>query len=536
MEYAVLTAVGLGIGFLIGFLIQKTKLTAISSTLQAKIDLLNEGKKEDEIKFQERMEQQKKENTLELKSLQVELEKEVDREVKKKNKNKERQFSQLESKLNKREETLENRTRNLDSRDKNLARKELNLEKHEKDVELSRRELERNESQVELKLQEAIQKLEFISGLTRDAAKEYLMKQLEDEAKHESLRKIQRIVGEAEEDAEKQAKTIISQAIQRYAGEYVSERTVSVVHLNSDDIKGRIIGREGRNIRAFEAATGVDLIIDETPEAVVLSSFHPVRREVAKIALERLIGDGRIHPARIEEIVKKVQYEVNEKIVVSGKEALMELNIPPNMNQELIKLIGTLKYRYSYGQNMWQHAIEVGFMSGLLAEELGIDVKIARRAGLLHDIGKAVDHEIEGSHAVIGANLAKRYGERQDIVHAIEAHHNDVPPETILAFIVDAADALSGARPGARRETMETFVKRLQDIENICQSFNGIQKSFAIQAGREVRVIVEQDQVTDAAAAILSRDLAKKIEENVTYPGQIKIVVIREKRVISYAS
>jgi ribonuclease Y len=301
-------------------------------------------------------------------------------------------------------------------------------------------------------------------------------------------------------------------------------------------MKGRIIGREGRNIRAFESATGVDLIIDETPEAVILSSFNPIRREVAKLSLEKLIEDGRIHPARIEEIVAKVEKEVEEGIIKSGNDALMELNILPNMNVEIIKLIGALKYRTSYGQNQIQHSIEVGFLCGMMAEEMGINPKLARRAGLLHDIGKAVDHEVEGSHAVIGADLAKRYGEKPEIVHAIKAHHNDVPPETALAFLVDASDALSGARPGARRETMQAFIKRLEDIETICQSFSGVQKSFAIQAGREVRVIVEHEEINDEQAGILSRELAKKIEQNVTYPGQIKIVVIRERRVVTYAS
>lgn len=524
------------LGFVIATLIQKSNLIKTESTLKAKIGSLEQSNSESLKRHSEELERIKKEQDVELKSFKLEIEKEVKENLTNKFKAKEETLNQLESKIRKREESLDTRSRNLDNRDKNLARKETNIEKTEKDLELEKQKLVEYEKEIELKNQKILQELERISGFTSDMAKDILFKQIEEDVKHESAKKVQKIITDAQENAEKEAKHIIGLAIQRFAGEYVSEKTVSVVHLANDDIKGRIIGREGRNIRAFEAATGVDLIIDETPEAVVLSSFNPVRREVARLSLERLIEDGRIHPARIEEIVQKTENDVNEIIMKAGKDALMELNLPLNMHNEMIKLVGSLKYRTSYGQNILQHSIEVGFFCGMLADELGIDSKNARRAGLLHDVGKAIDHEIEGSHAIIGANMAKKYGEPADVVNAIASHHNDVPPETILAFLVDAADALSGARPGARRETMEAFIRRLQDIEAICKSFEGVQKSFAIQAGREVRVIVENEKVNDEEALVLSRDLAKRIEQEVTYPGQIKIVVIREKRIIAYAS
>jgi ribonuclease Y len=334
--------------------------------------------------------------------------------------------------------------------------------------------------------------------------------------------------------ADRKAKMIMALAIQRYAGDYVAEKTVSVVQLPSDEMKGRIIGREGRNIRAIEAATGVDLIIDDTPEAVVISGFNPVRREVARISLERLIADGRIHPARIEELVEKAQTEVDEEIRQAGEQATFDVGVH-GIHPEIIKLLGMLKFRTSYGQNVLQHSIEVSFLCGMMAAELGINVKQAKRAGLLHDIGKAVSHELEGSHAVNGGDLARKYGESPKIVHAIAAHHEDEKPDTVLAILVQAADALSGARPGARRETLETYVKRLRDLEQIGTSFAGVTGCFAIQAGREIRVMVSSDEVSDAHSHVLAKDIALKIEQEMTYPGQIRVNVIRETRAVEYA-
>jgi ribonuclease Y len=370
--------------------------------------------------------------------------------------------------------------------------------------------------------------------MSASEAKKELMNAMEDEAKHDAAKIIRLIEEEARETADKKAKEIMALAIQRYAGEYVAERTVSVVPLPSDEMKGRIIGREGRNIRALEAATGIDLIIDDTPEAVILSGFNPVRREVARLSLEKLIGDGRIHPGRIEEVVAKATEEVELSIKEAGEQAAFDLGVH-GIHPEVLKLIGRLKYRTSYTQNVYQHSLEVAFLCGIMAAELGINVKQAKRAGLLHDLGKAVDHEVEGSHAVIGAELARKYGESPKIVHAIMAHHEDEKPTTVLAVLVQAADALSGARPGARREMMETYVKRLEELERIATSFSGVQSSFAIQAGREIRVMVSSDQVTDETAVIMARDIAKKIEAEMTYPGQIKVNVIRETRAVEYA-
>ncbi len=376
--------------------------------------------------------------------------------------------------------------------------------------------------------------LEKISNMTSEEAKEFLLKQIEEEVKYEAAKMMKEIEQEAKEQAAKKAKKILASAINRYAGEYVTEKTVSVVPLPNEEMKGRIIGREGRNIRAIEAATGVDVIIDDTPEVVILSAFNPVRREVARLSLERLITDGRIHPARIEEVVNKVTQEVETSIQEAGEQACFDVDVH-GIHPELVKLLGKLKYRTSYGQNVLQHSIEVAFLCGIMAGELGLDVKQAKRAGLLHDIGKAVDHKVEGSHALIGADLAKKYGESEEIVHAIAAHHEDIPPESVLAILVSAADTLSGARPGARRETLETYIKRLQDLEKIALSFPGVSKAYAIQAGRELRVIVESDSLTDEEIFILSKDVAKRIESELTYPGQIKVTVIREKRAIAYA-
>ncbi|MBU4009632.1 MAG: ribonuclease Y, partial [Proteobacteria bacterium] len=346
---------------------------------------------------------------------------------------------------------------------------------------------------------------------------------------------IKKIENEAKEEAEKKSKNIMATAMQRYASDYVAERTVSVVQLPNDEMKGRIIGREGRNIRTLEAATGIDLIIDDTPEAVILSGFNPVRREVARISLMRLISDGRIHPARIEDVVKKVGIEVDQIIKEAGEQAAFDLGVH-GIHNDLIKYIGRLKYRTSYTQNVLQHSIEVGFLSGIMASELGLSSKLARRMGLLHDIGKAIDHEVEGSHAIIGSNLAKKFGESQKIVNAIAAHHEDIPPSSVYAYLVQAADALSGARPGARKEMLETYIKSLDDLEKIANSFKGVANTYAIQAGRELRVIVESGIISDADSVMLSRDIAKKIEESLVFPGQIRVIVIRETRAVEFAN
>ncbi|OPY65581.1 MAG: Ribonuclease Y [Syntrophorhabdus sp. PtaU1.Bin002] len=383
-------------------------------------------------------------------------------------------------------------------------------------------------------LREAKDRLEKISGMTAEEAKKTLIQTIEDEAKYEALKICKKIEEEAKEKADREAKKIIALAIQRYAGDYVGEDTVSTVPLPNEEMKGRIIGREGRNIRALEAATGVDIIIDDTPEAVILSCFNPIRREVAKIAISRLISDGRIHPARIEEIVGKVAEEMEDRLKEAGEQAVFDLGVH-NVHPEIVKLLGRLTFRSSYAQNVYQHSLEVAFICGVIASELRANVKEAKRAGLLHDIGKAVDHEIEGSHAFIGADLARKYGESEAIIHSILAHHEDVEPTSLLDVIVQAADALSGARPGARREMLETYIKRLDELERIANSFAGIEKSYAIQAGREIRIVVNSEKVNDDNIYLLSKDIAKKIESDLSYPGQIKIVVIRETRAIEYA-
>jgi ribonuclease Y len=437
---------------------------------------------------------------------------------------------------------LKNREIRLMQKEEHIDRKIDQCERREKDVSGREQRLiereekaEANEAEYHSLIREQKMQLERISGLTAEQAKELLLRAMENEARYEGAKLIKRIENEAKEEADKKAKKIMATAIQRYAGEYVAERTVSVVPLPNDEMKGRIIGREGRNIRALEAATGIDLIIDDTPEAVILSGFNPVRREVARISLMRLIADGRIHPARIEDVVKKATQEVDQTIKEAGEQAAFELGVH-NLHNDLIKYLGRLKFRTSYAQNVLQHSIEVGFLCGIMAAELGLNQKLARRMGLLHDIGKAIDHEVEGPHAVIGSKLAKKYGEAPKVVHAIAAHHEDMPPNTVYAFLVQAADSLSGARPGARKELLENYIKRLEDLENIANSFTGVANTYAIQAGRELRVIVESDRVTDEDSVLLSRDIARKIEETLTFPGQIKVMVIRETRAVEFAN
>ena len=433
-----------------------------------------------------------------------------------------------EARLMQKEENIDRKIEQFEQREREFTRKERHLTKREAKIE--RKELECDEL-----LEEQKRQLEKISGLTAEQAKELLIRAMENEARYEGAKFIKRIENETKEQADKKAKKILATAIQRYAGDFVAERTVSVVQLPNDEMKGRIIGREGRNIRALEAATGIDLIIDDTPEAVILSGFNPVRREVARISLMRLISDGRIHPARIEDIVKKVGKEVDTAIKEAGEQAAFDLGVH-GIHNELIKCIGQLKFRTSYAQNVLQHSVEVGFLSGIMAAELGLNVKLARRMGLLHDIGKAVDHEVEGPHALIGSRLAKKFGESPKIVHAIAAHHEDVPPNSVYALLVQASDGLSGARPGARKELLENYIKRLEDLENIANSFKGVANTYAIQAGRELRVIVESNQITDEESILLSRDIVKKIEESLTFPGQIKVTVIRETRAVEYAN
>lgn len=432
-----------------------------------------------------------------------------------------------EERLNKREETIERKNESMSSRESEVAKRERNITARESTINEAEK---RNEALV----QEASRTLQRITGMTQEEAIRYQTEKILDEVKLSAARQIKMIEDEAKEEAEKRAKRIIGIAISRYAGEFTNERTVSVVNLPSEEMKGRIIGREGRNIRAFEAATGIDVIIDDSPDTVTLSGFNPVRREIARSALEKLIQDGRIHPTRIEEIVDKATKEVEAKIKEAGEDALFQLALG-SMHPELIKLVGRMKFRTSYGQNVLNHSIEVGFLAGLMAAELGLPVKEARRAGLLHDLGKAVDQEVEGPHAIVGANIARKFGESAEVVHAIASHHEEEKPLTLLAHIVTAADAMSGARPGARRESLENYVQRLQDLEAISNSFDGVERSFAIQAGREVRVMVEQGRVSDEGASMLARDIARRIEEKLSYPGQIRVCVIRETRAVDFA-
>ncbi len=504
------------LGGIIGFLLNKRYSEAkIGAVQEAAKRLIEEAEKEAEILKKEALLQAKDKFYQE----KAEFEKET---IEKK-----QEIQGLEKRIIQRESHLDKKIELLDAKEAEVTRKEKVVIQQEKAIQ------EQEKKVVELIQKQRIQ-LENIAKMSSEEAKRLLMESMEEEAKHEAAKKIKRIEEEAREIADKKAKEIISLAVQRYAGEYVAEQTVSVVSLPNEEMKGRIIGREGRNIRALEAATGVDLIIDDTPEAVILSGFNPVRREIARISLERLVSDGRIHPARIEEIVQKAEQEVETTIREAGEQATFDVGVH-GIHPELIKLIGRLKYRTSYAQNVYQHSLEVAFLCGIMAAELGINVKQAKRAGLLHDIGKAVDHEVEGPHGRIGADLAKKYGEVSAVVHAIASHHEEEKPDSILDVLVEAADALSGARPGARREMLETYVKRLEDLEKIATSFQGVEKSYAIQAGREIRVMVQPERISDEASAILSRDIARKIEKELTYPGQIKVTVIREMRAVEIA-
>ena len=441
-------------------------------------------------------------------------------ELEKETKERRAEISKYEKRVLSKEETLDRKIEAVEKRDSNITRKEEELGKQKQKVE----ELEKKRQQ----------ELERISGLTSEQAKEYLLKTVEDEVKHDTAVMIKTLESRAKEEADKKAKEIVVNAIQRCAADHVAETTISVVQLPNDEMKGRIIGREGRNIRTLETLTGVELIIDDTPEAVVLSGFDPVRREVARIALEKLILDGRIHPARIEEMVEKAQKEVETLIKEEGEAATLEVGVH-GIHPELVRLLGKLRFRTSYGQNVLKHSIEVAQLTGLLAGELGLDVKMAKRAGLLHDIGKAVDHEMEGSHIQLGVDLCRRYKESALVINAVEAHHGDVEPESLIACLVQAADTISAARPGARRETLETYTNRLKQLEDITNSFKGVEKSFAIQAGREVRVMVVPEVVSDSDMVIMARDISKQIEDQMEFPGQIKVSIVRESRAVDYA-
>lgn len=507
--------VGILIGVVAGYFIRKKVLEAnIATTKKLAESIVEEAQKEAETI--------KKEASLQAKDKLYQSKIELDKETRERR----QELQNLEKRLMSKEENLDKKIEALDRKDGELAKREKNLVMQEKRAQ----DMEKEYAAL---LDKQRLKLEQIAGLSTEDAKKSLLELIENEAKTEAAKSVKRIEDETREIAINKAREIISVAIQRYAGEYVAERTVSVVNLPNDEMKGRIIGREGRNIRAIEAATGIDIIIDDTPEAVILSGHNPVRREVAKLTLERLVADGRIHPARIEEIVSKVEQEIEQTIKQAGEQAVFDVGIH-NLHPELIKLIGRLKFRTSYAQNVYVHSIEVAFICGIMAAELGLPEKQAKRAGLLHDIGKAVDHEVEGSHAVIGGDLAKKYGEHPVIVAGIAEHH-DPSPISIMGILVQAADALSAARPGARKEMMETYVKRLEDLENIATSFPGVEKSYAIQAGREIRVIASNQSISDEAAVMLSKDIARKIEKELNYPGQIKVTVIRETRAVDYA-
>ncbi len=442
--------------------------------------------------------------------------------------------NELEAESRERRNTLQKQERRFQQKEENLDRKLESLEKKEEHLRKSQSSLDSQRAEVEKLKASQMEELERISGLTREEARDYLISQLEDDVTHESAMKLKELEAHFKEESDTMARELISLAIQRCAADHVAEATVSVVPLPNDEMKGRIIGREGRNIRALENLTGVDLIIDDTPEAITVSCFDPVRREIARLALEKLIQDGRIHPARIEEMVEKAKREVDATIKAAGERAVFETNIR-GLHPELIKLLGRQHYRTSYGQNVLNHSIEVSHLAGLLAAEIGADVATAKRAGLLHDLGKAIDHEVEGSHVQIGVELARKYRESEEIIHAIEAHHNDVEPRTVVACLVQAADAISAARPGARRENLESYIKRLEKLEEVTSSFEGVEKSYAIQAGREVRIMVKPEVVSEDRMVLLAREIAKKIEDEVDYPGQIKVHVLRETKAIEYA-
>ena len=504
------------LGVLIGYMYRK-------SYTEKKIDRTEEYARRLYDDAVRKAEDYKKEKVLEAKEEILKAKAENDRERaenEREIRERRNEIQKNERRLIQREETLEKKADNLETREENLNKKVADLAKQEEEItELKNRQLT---------------ELERIAGMTRDEAKQIVIEKVQKDAYHDAAAMVRDIESQAKEDGEKKARNIIALAIQKCAADHVAESTVSVINLPNDDMKGRIIGREGRNIRALETATGVDLIIDDTPEAVIVSAFDPVRREVARVAVEKLIMDGRIHPARIEEMVEKARKEVDNQIREAGENAIFETN-QHGIHNELVKLLGRLRFRTSYGQNVLKHSIEVSHLAGLMAAELGADVALAKRAGLLHDIGKAVDHESEGTHVTLGAELARKYHENADVVHCIMAHHNDVEPQTVEAVLVQAADAISAARPGARRESLENYIKRLEKLEEIANSFSGVEKSYAIQSGREVRIMVKPEDVTDDGIKVMAKEIAKRIEEQMEYPGQIRVNVIRETRSTEYA-
>lgn len=519
LHYSMIVLMILGsitVGLVLGYILREgVSRKRLESSKKLSERIISESKKEAETI--------KKESVLQAKENLLKAKAEFDKDTRDRN----IELDNLEKKIRFKEE-------NLDKRMELLSQKEVNLENREKTTISRETLINKKHSELDGIIDEQRRILEKIAGISSEEAKKYLIKSMEDEAKHEAAVTVRKIEEETKRISDKKSREIIAYAIQRYAGDFVAENTVSVVNLPTDEMKGRIIGREGRNIRAIEAATGIDLIIDDTPEAVVLSSFDPVRREVAKISLERLISDGRIHPGRIEDIVSKVNSEVETIIRETGERVSFDVGVH-DIHLELINLLGRLKYRTSFSQNVLQHSVEVAHLMGMMSAELGMDVKEAKRAGLLHDIGKAVDREIEGTHASIGADYAKRFGESENIIQAIACHHDDGRTNTLLGVLIQAADTLSASRPGARREMLETYVKRLEELERIANSFSGIDKCYAIQAGREIRILVENEKISDDDAVMLCRDVVKKIESELTYPGQIKVTVIRETRVLDFA-
>ena len=501
--------IGAIVGIALGFVITRYVINASTKkAAQEADDMIADARRQAET--------MRKEAVLEAKDQALKLKQEAEAE----NKERMKEVRAAENRVSQREESLDRRVESLDAREHQISSLQGQIERRERDV-----------AQVE---QEASQRLERIAGMTPEEAKNELLTSLKDEVAHESAAIIRDAEAQAKAEADKKSRMILSLAIQRVAADHSAENTVSTIHIPSDDLKGRIIGREGRNIRSFEQLTGTNLIIDDTPECVTISCFDPVRREIGRVTMENLIADGRIHPARIEEMFGKAEQYVNQRVREAGEQAAFDTGIH-DLHPELVRTLGRLRYRTSYGQNVLNHSLEVAYLSGVMASELGLDPIPAKRAGLLHDLGKAVDHEVEGSHAVIGADLARRFGERPEIVHAIEAHHNDVEPNSVLDVLVQAADAVSAARPGARKETLDAYVKRLEKLEEIANSYKGVERTYAIQAGREVRVMVEPEVVDEAQTVVLAHDIAHRIESEMQYPGQVKVVVIRESRAIGIA-
>ncbi len=502
-------ALSLVLGAILGFVINRFVVSdKINRSRESAERLLTDAQKQAETT--------KKELLLEARDEIYQMKAKAEEEGKERRK----ELTAMESRLMQREESIERRAEAQDKREHQLSSQQGQIAKMEKDLEDA--------------IGEEKQRLESLAGLSSDQAREVLLDRVRDDVQHDAAIIIRETETRAREEADRKARNIVGIAIQRVAADHTAESTVSVVHIPSDDLKGRIIGREGRNIRAFEQLTGINLIIDDTPEAVILSSFDPVRREIGRITLETLIADGRIHPARIEEMFNKATTLVEQQVREAGEAAAFDMGIP-NLHTDIVRTLGRLKFRTSYGQNVLKHSLEVAHLAGVMAAELEVDIKLAKRAGLLHDLGKAIDHEVEGPHAVIGADLARRLGEPKEVLHCIEAHHGDVEATTVEAVLVQAADAISASRPGARRETLESYIKRLEKLEALAQSHKGVEKVYAMQAGREIRVMVKPDDISDAAAVVLSRDIAKQIEEELQYPGQIKVMVIRESRAVEYA-